>query len=157
MSSQARVNQLGLSPTAKPLDHEVPDLAVASEAAATVAHAREESRSTHDGTFLRCQFEHWRAQEGRSGIIAGTRDVNTSACRWRDEVFLTGIMAGWSSEATEDPDDTLVLNGRVVGADVLSPVMAFRNSLEAYLYSMVEQMVRQIDGDIETDLHLSQR
>jgi hypothetical protein len=157
MSSQARVNQLGLSPTAKPLDHEVPDLAVASEAAATVAHAREESRSTHDGTFLRCQFEHWRAQEGRSGITAGTRDVNTSACRWRDEVFLTGIMAGWSSEATEDPDDTLVLNGRVVGADVLSPVMAFRNSLEAYLYSMVEQMVRQIDGDIETDLHLSQR
>ena len=157
MSSQARVNQLGLSPTAKPLDHEVPDLAVASEAAATVAHAREESRSTHDGTFLRCQFEHWRAQEGRSDIIAGTRDVNTSARRWRDEVFLTGIMAGWSSEATEDPDDTLVLNGRVVGADVLSPVMAFRNSLEAYLYSMVEQMVRQIDGDIETDLHLSQR
>ena len=52
MSSRARVNQLGLSPTAKPPDHEVPDLAVASEAAATVAHAREESRRTHHRTVI---------------------------------------------------------------------------------------------------------
>ena len=49
---QGHVNELGLSPTAKPLDHEVPDLAVASEAAATVAHAREESRRTHDRTVI---------------------------------------------------------------------------------------------------------
>ena len=81
-----------------------------------------------------------------------------------DGALLSGLSYGDARpNATSPPadpyaeDDTLVLNGRVVGADVLSPVMAFRNSLEAYLYSMVEQMVRQIDGDIETDLHLSQR
>jgi len=50
--SQGHVNELGLSPTAKPPGHEAPDLAVASEAAATLAHAREESRRTHDRTVI---------------------------------------------------------------------------------------------------------
>ena len=49
---QGHVNELGLSPTAKPPGHEAPDLAVASEAAATLAHAREESRRTHDRTVI---------------------------------------------------------------------------------------------------------
>ena len=44
--SQGHVNELGLSPTAKPPGHEAPDLAVASEAAATLAHARASAHKT---------------------------------------------------------------------------------------------------------------